>query len=123
VREKQAIALPEAVRVLTSRPAKVFGISDRGRLAVGLAADVTVFDPVKVGTSPLRRVYDLPAGADPLVADVSGDRGGDREWNGRPPGLTRCAHAGREIAGRAPAQRRGDDESITGERRHGTARR
>jgi len=72
VREKGAIALPEAVRMLTSRPAEVFGISDRGRLAVGLAADVTVFDPAKVGTSPLRRVYDLPAGADRLVADASG---------------------------------------------------
>jgi N-acyl-D-aspartate/D-glutamate deacylase len=72
VREKGAIALPEAVRMLTSRPAEVFGISDRGRLAVGLAADVTVFDPAKVGASALRRVYDLPAGADRLVADASG---------------------------------------------------
>jgi N-acyl-D-amino-acid deacylase len=72
VREKQAIALPEAVRMLTSRPAEVFGISDRGRLAPGLAADVVVFDPATVGASALRRVYDLPAGADRLVADASG---------------------------------------------------
>jgi N-acyl-D-aspartate/D-glutamate deacylase len=72
VREKGAIALSEAVRMLTSRPAEVFGITDRGRLAVGLAADVTVFDPAKVGASALRRVYDLPAGADRLVADASG---------------------------------------------------
>jgi len=42
----------------------VFGIADRGRLATGLAADVTVFDPATVGCSPLRRVYDLPAGAE-----------------------------------------------------------
>jgi N-acyl-D-aspartate/D-glutamate deacylase len=72
VREKGAIPLSEAIRMLTSRPAEVFGISDRGRLAVGLAADVTVFDPAKVGASALRRVYDLPAGADRLVADASG---------------------------------------------------
>jgi N-acyl-D-aspartate/D-glutamate deacylase len=72
VREKQAIALPEAVRMLTSRPAEVFGITDRGRLAPGLAADVVVFDPVTVGAGALRRVYDLPAGADRLVADASG---------------------------------------------------
>jgi N-acyl-D-aspartate/D-glutamate deacylase len=72
VREKQAIALPEAIRMLTSRPAEVFGITDRGRLAPGLAADVVVFDPATVGTSKLRRVHDLPAGADRLVADASG---------------------------------------------------
>jgi N-acyl-D-aspartate/D-glutamate deacylase len=72
VRDKQAIALPEAVRMLTSRPAEVFGITDRGRLAPGLAADVVVFDPATVGAGALRRVYDLPAGADRLVADASG---------------------------------------------------
>ncbi|HTO10757.1 MAG TPA: amidohydrolase family protein [Candidatus Binatia bacterium] len=72
VREKTSIALPEAVRMLTSRPAEVFGITDRGRLAVGLAADVTVFDAATVGAGPLRRVYDLPAGADRLVSEASG---------------------------------------------------
>ena len=72
VREKQAIALPEAIRMLTSRPAEVFGITDRGRLAPGLAADVVIFDPATVGASKLRRVHDLPAGADRLVADASG---------------------------------------------------
>ena len=72
VREKQAIALPEAIRMLTSRPAEVFGITDRGRLAPGLAADVVVFDPATVGASKLRRVHDLPAGADRLVSDACG---------------------------------------------------
>jgi N-acyl-D-aspartate/D-glutamate deacylase len=72
VREKQAIALPEAIRMLTSRPAEVFGITDRGRLAPGLAGDVVVFDPATVGASKLRRVHDLPAGADRLVSDASG---------------------------------------------------
>ena len=72
VREKQAIALPEAIRMLTARPAEVFGITDRGRLATGLAADVVVFDPATVGASKLRRVHDLPTGADRLVADATG---------------------------------------------------
>lgn len=74
VRGKQVLTLEEAVRMLTSRPAEVFGITDRGRLAPGLAADVTIFDPATVGCSPLRRVHDLPAGADRLVADATGIR-------------------------------------------------
>ena len=46
---KGVLTLEEAVRRLTSQPAEVFGIRDRGRLAPGLAADVTVFDPATVG--------------------------------------------------------------------------
>jgi N-acyl-D-amino-acid deacylase len=72
VREKGTLTLEEAVRMLSSRPAEVVGITDRGRLAEGLAADVVVFDPATVGASKLRRVRDLPAGADRLVADASG---------------------------------------------------
>ncbi|MSP42575.1 MAG: amidohydrolase [Alphaproteobacteria bacterium] len=72
VREKKAIELEEAVRMLTSRPAEVFGITDRGTLKTGVPADVVVFDPDTVGASKLRRVHDLPAGADRLVADAIG---------------------------------------------------
>ena len=72
VREKGTLTLEEAVRMLTTRPAEVFGITDRGRLAVGMPADVVVFDPPTVGASKLRRVHDLPAGADRLVADATG---------------------------------------------------
>jgi N-acyl-D-aspartate/D-glutamate deacylase len=72
VREKGVLTLEQAVRLLTSRSADVFGLRGRGRLAPGLAADVVVFDPERVGTGPLRRVRDLPAGADRLVADALG---------------------------------------------------
>ena len=72
VREKGAIALEDAVRMVTSRPAEVFGITDRGRLARGLAADIVVFDLATIGDSPLRRVRDLPGGADRLIADAVG---------------------------------------------------
>jgi len=74
VRERGVLALEEAVRRLTAQPAEGFGIADRGRLAPGLAADVTVFDPATVGCSPLRRVRDFPAGADRLVSDARGIR-------------------------------------------------
>jgi N-acyl-D-aspartate/D-glutamate deacylase len=72
VRERGTFTVEEAVRMLTSRPAEVFGITGRGRLAVGLAADVVVFDPKTVGASRLRRVHDLPAGGDRLVSDAQG---------------------------------------------------
>ena len=72
VRERGTLTLPQAVRMLTARPAEVMGITDRGRLAAGLAADVVLFDPARVAPSPLRRVNDLPAGAPRLVADALG---------------------------------------------------
>ena len=72
VREKQAFSLEEAIRMLTSRTAEVMGITDRGRLAPGRAADVVIFDPATVGDRPLQRVNDLPAGADRLISEATG---------------------------------------------------
>jgi N-acyl-D-amino-acid deacylase len=68
VRERGALTLEEAVRRMTSDPADFFGIRDRGRLQVGLAADVAIFDPATVasGGRPERR-YDLPGGAKRMV--------------------------------------------------------
>ncbi len=72
VRERGSLTVEEAVRKMTSEPADLFGLADRGRLAPGLAADLVVFDPATVGAGALRRVWDLPAGADRLVADAAG---------------------------------------------------
>ena len=72
VRERKTFTIEQAVHHLTQRPAETFGITDRGILAEGRPADVVVFDATTVGPGPLRRVYDLPAGADRLVSDASG---------------------------------------------------
>ena len=72
VREKKTLTIEEAVHHLTQRPAEMFGITDRGVLAEGRPADVVVFDAATVGPGPLKRVYDLPAGADRLVAEANG---------------------------------------------------
>ncbi|MCX7620344.1 MAG: amidohydrolase family protein [Acidimicrobiales bacterium] len=72
VRERKALTLEQAVRKLTSEPAEVFGLTDRGVLAVGRPADVVVFDPATVGATPLRRVADQPAGQERLVSDAVG---------------------------------------------------
>ena len=45
VREKKICTLEEAVRRVTGSAADRFGLTDRGRLFVGKAADITVFDP------------------------------------------------------------------------------
>ena len=47
----------------------MYGLSDRGSVEVGKAADLCVFDPDVVGPGPLRRVYDFPAEGERLTAD------------------------------------------------------
>jgi N-acyl-D-aspartate/D-glutamate deacylase len=72
VREKKTLSLEQAIRMLTSRPAEVFRIADRGRLGEGLPADIVVFDPATVGAGPLKRVWDFPGGANRLISEASG---------------------------------------------------
>jgi N-acyl-D-aspartate/D-glutamate deacylase len=48
VREQKLLALEEAVRRMTSLPAQQLGQHERGRIAEGLLADLTVFDPKTV---------------------------------------------------------------------------
>lgn len=48
VRETRALTWPDAVRKMTLLPAATIGMVDRGAIAVGMAADITVFDPSKV---------------------------------------------------------------------------
>ena len=72
VREKKTFTVEQAVHNLTQRPAQMFGITDRGVLAEKRPADIVVFDPKTVGPGPLRRVFDLPGGADRIVADAIG---------------------------------------------------
>src|SRR5204863_6854621 len=79
VRDERILSLEEAVRRMTSAPADRLGLTDRGRLADGLAADVVIFDPVRVrnlATYDEPRTY--PEGIEhvivngvPVVADGS----------------------------------------------------
>lgn len=75
VRATQTLTLEKAVWRLTGHPAAVFGLEGRGVVKTGYAADLVVFDPDQVGVGPEKRVTDLPAGADRLVADSRGIHG------------------------------------------------
>jgi N-acyl-D-aspartate/D-glutamate deacylase len=44
------LTLPEAIRKITDLPARRFRIPQRGRLAPGYFADITVFDPSRVSS-------------------------------------------------------------------------
>jgi len=48
VREKQVLTLEDAIRRMTSLPARTFGFRDRGLLREGYWADLVLFDPAKV---------------------------------------------------------------------------
>ncbi len=48
VRDQGVLTLEDAVRKMTNLPAETIGMDDRGTLAVGMAADVVVFDPTTV---------------------------------------------------------------------------
>ncbi|MBT5051470.1 MAG: amidohydrolase family protein [Rhodospirillaceae bacterium] len=72
VRDKGVLPVEEAVRKLTSLPADVFGLTGRGRLAVGGPADVVIFDPDTIAAGKLRRVTDLPGGEERLVSESTG---------------------------------------------------
>jgi N-acyl-D-aspartate/D-glutamate deacylase len=72
VRERQLIGLEEAVRQLTSVPARLYGLRDRGVLSEGARADIVVFDPTTIAHGPERTRNDLPGGASRLYADADG---------------------------------------------------
>jgi N-acyl-D-amino-acid deacylase len=74
VREKRAMTLERAIHRITAEPADLFGISDRGRLAVGKPADITIFNRDNVGSAMKATEvrHDLPAGGERLYVAPQG---------------------------------------------------
>jgi N-acyl-D-aspartate/D-glutamate deacylase len=72
MREREAITLEQAVRMLTREPALAWGFTDRGLLREGFAADVNVFDPETVAPELPTVTNDLPGGAKRLTQRATG---------------------------------------------------
>jgi len=62
LRGRRLLPVEEAVRMLTDDPARLYGLTGRGRLADGWHADLVVLDPGAVGTTAPEKVADLPGG-------------------------------------------------------------
>ncbi|MFC0588210.1 amidohydrolase family protein [Novosphingobium aquiterrae] len=58
----ERIDLPDAIAELTSRPAALIGLTDRGRIAPGMKADLNVIDLERLALHVPTIQYDLPAG-------------------------------------------------------------
>ena len=72
VRKHGLLSLEEGVRQLTSVPANLFGLKQRGLLQPGFHADVVVFDPDTVGRGDTYMRSDLPANETRVYADAIG---------------------------------------------------
>jgi N-acyl-D-aspartate/D-glutamate deacylase len=82
IRGRQLVPLEEAVHFITDVPARLFGLTERGRIHEGWHADLVLFDPETIDSEPVRTVSDLPGGTDRLFAGAKGIR---RVFvNGRP---------------------------------------
>ena len=74
VRDRGDLTVEQAVHELTARQAGVCGITDRGRVAVGLVADLTVFALDELSWETDVFVGDLPTGAGRLRRPAGGYR-------------------------------------------------
>lgn len=72
VRREHLYSLAEGVRRLTSGPARVLGLADRGTLKVGLRADVNVIDYDKLTELRPQIVHDFPGGAPRYIQRARG---------------------------------------------------
>jgi hypothetical protein len=62
VREKQIMSLEDAVYRMTGKTALMHDLHDRGFIAAGKAADITIFDPDTIAQAPREPIHEFPGG-------------------------------------------------------------
>ncbi len=72
VRDRGLLSIEEAVEMMTDRPARHYGLRERGRVVDGWHADLVVFDPATIATGPAQIVGDLPGGGERLYVEARG---------------------------------------------------
>jgi N-acyl-D-aspartate/D-glutamate deacylase len=72
VREQEAMSWERAIQRITSEPAQFFGLTDRGVITPGKAADITIFDPRSVAAGEKEIFNDLPGGEGRFVQRAEG---------------------------------------------------
>jgi N-acyl-D-aspartate/D-glutamate deacylase len=73
VRDRQVMSLEHAVKRITSEPAAFYGMTQRGKIQQGLAADLAIFDLNTIGSKKRGEMRnDLPGGGRRLVMPAEG---------------------------------------------------
>ena len=71
-RTRGTLALEDAIKILTSEPAALYGFDDRGVVAPGRKADLNVLDTDAVRPLPVEIVFDLPTDAKRIIQRADG---------------------------------------------------
>jgi N-acyl-D-amino-acid deacylase len=89
VRERKALTLAQAIHKMTGKPAARLRLGDRGRVAVGAAADLVLFDPAKVADqATFEEPFQYPVGIPTVVVNgVVVLRDGERAGQGAGKGI------------------------------------
>ncbi|HBX77706.1 MAG TPA: aminoacylase [Acidimicrobiaceae bacterium] len=72
IRGRKLTSMERAIQHLTDAPAQLFGLKDRGRIAVGYHADLVLFDPETIDAGSIELVSDLPGDTGRLMAEAIG---------------------------------------------------
>lgn len=72
VRDCAALTIEKAVQKLTSEPAAIWGIADRGQIKPGFVADITIFDAEKIARGEEYYTQDVPGEGYRYVRDAKG---------------------------------------------------
>jgi N-acyl-D-amino-acid deacylase len=108
VRDERVLSLEEAVRKMTTLPAQILGLRDRGQIREGFAADLAIFDPAGVReTNSFEKTKSYAAGVPYVIVNGTVVIDGGRHTGARP---------GRPLFGRGYRGATGERSPLEGRR-------